>query len=142
MKVVLNYKFKSLNDYINSCRRNKYIGAKIKKDETEYCTQIFKQLKPLSEFPVHIECHWHSPSKIRDIDGFLIKNVLDGMVHAGFIPDDNVKYISKLTHEYHFSESDKLEIEIHCPKKYITKYCIRGLCKTCPIANTCGEYRE
>lgn len=52
-------------------------------------------------------------SKIADLDGRFPKNIIDGLVKAKKILDDNVKYIDKITHIYVEDKHDFVEIEIN-----------------------------
>ena len=51
-------------------------------------------------------------SKTADLDGRIPKNIIDGLVRSKRIPDDNVKYIQKITHEYIGDTKDYVEVEI------------------------------
>ena len=51
-------------------------------------------------------------SKIADLDGRIPKNIIDGLVKIKRIPDDNVKYIQKITHIYVEDKKDYVEVEI------------------------------
>lgn len=111
MKVLLDYKFTNLNTYIDICRRNKYQANKIKQAETEYARLMFRNI-PVYEPPVELIFTWHIKNTCSDLDGKLAKNIIDGLVKAKKIPDDNVKYIQKITHIYQKDIKDYVEIEI------------------------------
>ena len=51
-------------------------------------------------------------SKTADLDGRIPKNIIDGLVRSKRIPDDNVKFISKITHIYVSDDKDYVEVEI------------------------------
>ena len=92
IKILINHKFKSMNEYINECRTNYYVANKTKQIEL-----IF---------------YWHIKTKTSDLDGRLPKNIIDGLVRSKRIPDDNVKYIQKITHIYIGDDKDYVEVEI------------------------------
>lgn len=111
-KVVIDYKFESINNYINACRTNYYIANKIKQKETELSTLEFTKIPKIMKYPIGISFKWHMKSKTADLDGRLAKNIIDGLVRSKKIIDDNVKYIQKIDHEYISDTKDYVEVEI------------------------------
>ena len=88
----------ALNEFINAERRNRYIAAKIKKDETGYCQDVAEKsdLKlQETEFPCALIITWYVKNKRKDADNiaFAKKFILDGLVEAGVLPNDNRKYV-------------------------------------------------
>ena len=112
MKVVLDYKFTNLNTYINACRTNKFQANKIKQQETEYARLMFRNV-PVYNEPIELTFIWHIKNTCSDLDGKLPKNIIDGLVKAKKIADDNVKYIQKITHVYIKDAKDFVEVEIN-----------------------------
>ncbi len=112
MKVIIDYKFESLNNYINKCRTNVYVANKIKQKETQLSMLAFSRLPKITNYPIKIILRWHMKSKIADLDGRLAKNIIDGLVRAKKIPDDNVKYIQQINHIYIEDKKDYVEIEM------------------------------
>lgn len=111
-KIVIDYKFESVNNYINKCRTNYHIANKIKQEETEIARLHFLKLNKIDKYPIELIFNWHMKSKIADLDGRFAKNIIDGLVRANKIPDDNVKYINKITHNYIQDSKDYVEVEI------------------------------
>lgn len=111
MKIKINYKFESVNSYIGKCRTNIYLANKIKQQETNLCTLIFNRIPKIENTPIRLIFYWHMKSKIADLDGRLAKNIIDGLVRAKKIPDDNVKYIQEIVHKYVLDKTDYVEIE-------------------------------
>ena len=101
---VIDDKLPSLNDYINVCRRNKYNGAKFKKD-VENLILIYirnatvKKILTPTDKPVIVHFEWHEKTKRRDADNIASakKYILDAMQKAGIIPNDNRKYVKGFT---------------------------------------------
>ena len=88
----------ALNEFINAERRNRYIAAKIKKDETGYCQDVAEksELKlQETDFPCALIITWYVKNKRKDADNiaFAKKFILDGLVEAGVLPNDNRKYV-------------------------------------------------
>jgi len=112
MKITINHKFESINDYIRECRTNFYIANKTKQQETMLSALAFAKIPPIKKFPIELIFYWHIKTKTSDLDGRLPKNIIDGLVRSKRIPDDNVKYISKITHIYIGDDKDYVEVEI------------------------------
>ena len=112
MKIKIDYKFESINSYINKCRTNYFIANKIKQQETNLSALVFSRLPKIEKYPIRLIFRWHIKSKIADLDGRLAKNIIDGLVKAKKIPDDNVKYIQEIVHKYIPDKKDYVEIEM------------------------------
>ena len=112
MKVIIDYKFENLNTYINRCRTNYYLANKIKQKETEISRYEFSKIPKITNYPIELIFTWHIKNKLSDLDGKFPKNIIDGLVKAEKIQDDNVKYIQKITHIYQEDTKDFVEIEI------------------------------
>ena len=112
MKTIINYKFKSVNEYIGECRTNIYIANKTKQKETMVSALEFVKLPKIEKYPIELIFKWHMKSKIADLDGRLPKNIIDGLVKSKRIPDDSVKYIQRIIHEYVGDTKDYVEVEI------------------------------
>lgn len=84
-----------LNDYISAMNRNRHIGNDMKQTYTDLVTMLAKtKLNPV-KYPVTIQFVWQEPNDRRDPDNivFAKKFILDGLVKAGIIPNDNQKWI-------------------------------------------------
>ena len=104
----------TLNEYTNANRSNRYIGAKIKKNETHYCEICcVNQLKPVLSYPIDISIEWYQNGR-KDPDNvsFGIKFILDGMVKAGIIENDGQKQIRNISHSFVKSKVDKVIVKI------------------------------
>lgn len=70
---MINAKLPSLNEYINACRRNKYQGAKFKRDVEEVIgwaiieAKAKKMLQPTCK-PCKVAFEWHEKTRRRDCD--------------------------------------------------------------------------
>lgn len=112
MKVIIEYKFDNINNYVNKCRSNYFYANKTKQTETNIAEISFRNIPKIENYPIELIFTWHIKSKTCDLDGKLPKNIIDGLVRAKKIPDDNVKYIQKITHLYQEDKDEKVEIEI------------------------------
>lgn len=106
-------KLPSCNSYINACRLNRYAGAKMK-SETEEQIGIFVSKLPHFENPIKIKFIWIEDNKRRDLDGICFgkKFILDAMVKAGVLTDDNRKFVTAFTDEFQYAKEAKVVLEI------------------------------
>lgn len=112
MKITIDYKFVSLNEYIQAERGNKFAAANIKSKETK-AVEYYAVGKKWLKFPCKVIFTWHLSNKRKDIDNtsFARKFILDGLVKAEVIPDDNLRYIQGLEDKIVFDDRDYVEIE-------------------------------
>ena len=112
-RVVIPFKLPSCNEYINECRRNKYAGAKMKKEIDKIIGYYLIKL-PRFEKPVKIHFHWVEGNKRRDLDGicFAKKFILDAMVKKGKLTDDNRRCVTGFTDEFSYGKETKVILEI------------------------------
>lgn len=112
-RVEIPLKMPSCNEYINACRKNKYAGAKMKK-EIEEMIGIYLISVPKFEKPVKIRFIWIESSKRRDLDGvcFAKKFILDAMVKYGKLKDDNRKCVTGFTDDFDYGDKNKVILEI------------------------------
>lgn len=96
-------KFPGLNEYVDACRKNRHVGARMKREQQRRVTDAITEygIKPM-DAPVDVYILWCEPNKRRDKDNvrFAIKFILDGLVEAGIISDDKWDNISYLDDGY------------------------------------------
>lgn len=111
--VEIPLKLASLNEYINLCRGNRYASAKYKKD-TE--AKIIKYLDSVPKYnnPISIEFIWIEGNKRRDYDNvsFARKFILDALVKAGKLKDDNRKCVVGFTDNFQYADDFKVVLKI------------------------------
>lgn len=111
MKLTIDYDFKTWNEYINAERSNRYYAAKIKKAEKAFLTwTINKEYK--GTYPIELIIKPHFAAKRRDLDNFRMKGLIDGLVAAGCIKNDNLTCIQKITLLPVFDKERIVEVEI------------------------------
>lgn len=113
VRVEINMKLPSLNDYINECRANRYKGAKFKR-EIEDDIILFLRRVPVYGNPVKIHFHWIEDNKRRDLDNicFAKKFILDAMVKAGKLEDDNRKIVTSFVDTFEYGDEAKVIMDI------------------------------
>ncbi len=95
-KLRLTERLTTMNELVRANRNHWSKGGKLKKDETELIYYLAKEqgLKPF-KFPVRIKCFWHYNRDNQDPDNLRtqIKSILDGLVLAGVLQGDSMKWI-------------------------------------------------
>ena len=117
-KIEIPFRLPSLNQYINECRRNKFAGAKMKKEVENDIGWYINRL-PQYKNPIKIHFLWIEENKKRDLDNvcFAKKFILDSMVKAGKLNDDNRNYVMGFTDDFEYGNTSKVILEIEEVKK-------------------------
>jgi Holliday junction resolvase RusA-like endonuclease len=111
MKLFIDYTFPNLNEYINAERANKYLAAKIKREEKDFIEWTVKG-RYEGGYPVTLHIRPHYKDKRQDLDNFRMKGLIDGLVSAGVIKNDNLNCINKIILDPVFTSVPGVEIEI------------------------------
>lgn len=116
MKITIPTGLTTLNEYVNAERRNRYIGAKIKHQQTDICRQFVQSAMAKGvrfNWPCTLHFTWHLKNKRKDPDNvaFAKKFILDGMQQAGFAENDNAKYITGFVDDFAYDGYEGVEIE-------------------------------
>lgn len=113
MRVEINMKLPSLNEYVNVCRTNAYKAAKYKKNLEDDISLFIGRL-PRFENPVTIHFHWIEGNKRRDLDNicFAKKFILDALVKCGKLQDDNRKCVTAFTDTFGYGDETKVILDI------------------------------
>ena len=112
MKIEFDYKFINLNDMINLSRGNKYWANTHKKQEMELVKLNTLKIPKITEYPVKIDVIWHVKSKNFDLDNKIIKNILDGLVNAKILKNDNYNCVNEITYKAIVDGTEKVELII------------------------------
>lgn len=109
----INMKLPSLNEYVAVCRTNRFKAAKYKAN-IESQIEFFLTKMPKYENPIKINFHWIEKNKKRDLDNicFAKKFILDAMVKAGKLKNDNRNHVTAFTDEFYYGKETKVIIEI------------------------------
>lgn len=109
IRVDIPIKLPSFNDYISECRKNKFAGAKMKKQYEDQILFFLGRLKKLKS-PVRIVFIWVEDNKRRDYDNvaFAKKFILDAMVKGGYLEDDNRKCVTGFTDRFAYAKKAKV----------------------------------
>lgn len=118
----MKYKFEidkrlmGLNEYTKINRNNKYAGNEAKQREQAYIMWCIKeQLGNLKiDKPVIGHFTWIEENKRRDLDNvcFAKKFILDALVEAGVLADDNRKIVTNFTDSFEYADKSKVIVEL------------------------------
>lgn len=112
-KIEIPMRLPSLNQYIYECRKNKYAGANMKKQIEKDLAWYINKLSKYDK-PIYIHFHWVEENKRRDLDNvcFAKKFILDSMVKAGKLKDDNRNCVTGFTDTFEYGKESKVILEI------------------------------
>lgn len=108
-EIEIPFSLPSLNDYIKACKLNRFAGAKHKEEVQEDIGWYINKL-PVFKKPIKIHFIWVENKKQRDFDNvcFAKKYILDAMVNAGKIKDDNRNNVIGFTDEFVIEDERKV----------------------------------
>ena len=110
MKIELDYKFENLNEIIGLSRGNKYLANIHKKKEMEYVKWSTLKVPKIIEYPVKIEVIWHVKNKCFDLDNKILKNILDGLVNAKILKNDNFNCVNEINYKAIVDGTERVEL--------------------------------
>ncbi len=115
-KFEIDKRLMGLNEYTKYNRTNKYAGAGAKKKEQQYIVWCIKeQLGNLKiEMPVVGNFTWIEENKRRDLDNicFAKKFILDALVQAGVLKDDNRRIVTNFRDNFEYAKESKVVVEL------------------------------
>lgn len=111
MKLFIDYEFMDWNKYIDTERRNIYAANSVKQREKSVVMWTVKG-KYTGNYPVTLTFKPHFKNKRRDLDNFRLKGLIDGLVAAGVIKNDNLTCVNRIVLEPVFDGKGGVEIEI------------------------------
>ena len=106
----------NLNDYTKANRTDPRVGNRMKKMKEDYITSfILEQLRGIQfEGKVYLHFRWIEPNRQRDLDNvcFAKKFILDAMVKAGKLKDDNRRFVTAFTDTFSYGDTTKVILTI------------------------------
>ena len=122
LKITIEGELPDLNTYIHALNRNRFVGAKIKREGTDSVVWQSKKYRgKAGEPPYHITFHWFCKNMRKDKDNISSmgrKCVLDGLQEAGVIPQDTWKVVDGFTDHFLLDKSNpRVEVTIQTCKK-------------------------
>ena len=109
MKITIDTKLPTLNEYINLERTNKFMAAKLKKDTTNAVAWLVSKHKLPKDTLFDVHFTWFKLNNRADHDNiaFAKKFVLDGLVKGGVLGNDSPKFINNFTDTFVLDKSRK-----------------------------------
>lgn len=112
-------KLPSLNEYVNACRRNPFVGAsfkkKVEKNISKYINIYLERgiLKVIDE-PIIVFFTWSESTRRRDCDNIASakKYILDAMQTCNIIANDNRKVVKGFRDDIIDGDEDYVLVEI------------------------------
>lgn len=111
MKIFIKYDFLNWNEYIKAERGSIYHANAIKQAEKNYIVYTVKE-KYKGKYPVTLTIRPYFKNKRKDLDNFRLKGLIDGLVAAGVIINDNLNCINKIIIDPIFTDEVGVEVEI------------------------------
>lgn len=111
MKIFIDYDFPNWNEYIKAERGSLYHANAIKQAEKNYIGYTVKA-RYTGKYPVTLTVRPYFKNKRRDLDNFRLKGLIDGLVAAGVIINDNLNCINRIIVEPIYSDEVGVEVEI------------------------------
>ena len=96
MEIYIDYEFDNWNKYIEKERANKFWAAKTKKREEDVIKYFTLGKKWDEGYPVKITFIKYFSNKQNDLDNIRLKVILDGLVKAKVIKNDNLNCIQEI----------------------------------------------
>ena len=112
MKLFIPCKVPNWNEYIALERGNKYGANSLKQQEKRIVSVLARGIKYTGKYPVEITIRPHYNAYRQVLDNCRYKGLLDGLVSAGVLKNDNLKHIQRITLEPIFDSKNGIEIEI------------------------------
>ena len=100
-----------LNTYINAERRNRFIAAKLKKENTACIANYCQELNINRSGQYDVVINWYTKDKRKDSDNvfFAAKFIFDGLIMAEKIIGDGYRQIRNI-HNNRFIGTGKIEV--------------------------------
>jgi len=112
LHIFIEYKPPNWNEYIKAERASKYKANEIKQLEKQIVYYSTKGKKYTGGYPAEIIFRPHYSAMREDLDNCRCKGLLDGLVTAGVVKNDNLKHIQRIVYEPVFDDKTGIEIII------------------------------
>lgn len=93
-----------MNDIIEACRKNRYVGAKEKREQQAICLRAIREywVRPVQSYPVTVTIEWVEPNSRRDPDNISAakKFIFDALQDAGVLRNDSMKEVGEIRENF------------------------------------------
>lgn len=117
LKIVFPGELPDFNTYDNTARRNRFAGAKVKKqatDEVDIMSRRYRNNNLI--YPIFIHYHWVCKNKRKDKDNvaFAKKFISDGLQQSKVIPQDTWNVIEGFADTFEVDKTNpRIEVYIY-----------------------------
>lgn len=105
-----------LNEYTNLNRKNRYLGNQAKQREQAYIMWCIKEQLGNLKLEKSVVGHfiWIEENKRRDLDNicFAKKFILDALVQAQVLKDDNRRIVTNFTDSFKYADKSRVIVEL------------------------------
>lgn len=110
IKFEIPFRLPSLNDLIHATNRNRFVGARLKKNTENDILWVLKNVHQKVDEPITAKFIWYEQTKKRDKDNVCSakKYIFDALQTSGILPNDNNKYIMDISDEFVYKQGDKV----------------------------------
>lgn len=109
-RIILDYNFENLNEMIRLSRGSKFGANNQKRVEMQYIKFATLKVPKITEYPLKVEVIWHVKNRAFDLDNKIIKNILDGLVNARILKNDNYNCINEISYKAIVDGKQKVEL--------------------------------
>lgn len=98
-----------LNEYTAACRRNRYSGAKLKREQQDIALAAIEAADLVNvRRKVDVSFTWIEPNMRRDHDNvaFAKKFILDALVEAGVLENDDPRHVGNFADYFKVNRDD------------------------------------
>ncbi len=117
MRLIYDGRLPGANEFNNAQRRNRYVGARLKRDTQNEIEWILKpQIRQRYQGKVRIRISFYEKTMRRDPDNVIsggCKVILDALQELGVIKRDSPKYIHLVPEVWYDKEHPRIEMEIN-----------------------------
>lgn len=115
-RIEIPFRLPSLNEYIKASKviKGKWNAGNQMKQDVQEDIMVYLNKMPKYERPIRIHFHWVEENKRRDLDNvcFAKKFILDSMVKAGKLKNDNRNYVCGFIDTFEYAKESKVILEI------------------------------
>ena len=115
-KIEIPFRLPSLNEYIKASKviKGKWNAGNQMKQDVQEDIMAYLNKMPKYEKPIRIHFHWVEENKRRDLDNvcFAKKFILDALVQAGVLADDNRKIVTNFTDSFEYADKSRVIVEL------------------------------
>lgn len=103
-RFIIHGRLHGMNEIIAACRKNRYVGAKEKREQQAICLHAIREhwVRPVQSYPVTVSIEWIEPNSKRDPDNISAakKFIFDALQDAGVLRNDSMKELGEIRESF------------------------------------------